>query len=304
MIMNKVIVMSLLVLMSSMTMAVYPKNNVPPTLRKWMKGENINWTKAESRTGGEKGADWRDKFSSLEERVDAQTADMVWAKINTAKAAFHQENLWILTSGNDSLVAAMIDVEWAFDGMFVMYFVPAPGGRTLRSLASGGFDASKMSNAYNNTVGKKMEALLQVGGIEFDPRSESVRFANAIKKWTVYNTVGWNESDSLTEECPEKYFKHTGRNHQRADVRTEWVKVQNSIMDFREATKWVREKNNAKMNKALDEFEVSLMNYFRKYVREIHAVGMNVTVYSEIMPMAVDVLCMEYVSAIKTDKNR
>lgn len=297
----------LFALLSSMMMAARPNPNqrIPQTINKWSKGENINWMRLGANNIGTKTNDWREKFGALEEKIDVEVADELWDMLYAAKTVFHQDNLWIMTSSNDSLVAAMIDVEWAFDAVFMMYFIPMPGSRSLRGVQKKGLDIPMLNQVYNKTVGEKIKALLQVGGLRFDPGSEPVRFANAIKQWYNYNTVRWNDSDSLVEECPKKFLKSMGRNHKLADVKTEWCRVQNSISDFHNATKWIRDKGNTKMNKALDDFEGSLLDCFRKYVKEIYSVELNKMVYSEVMPLAVDVLCMEYVSAVeKKDEDK
>lgn len=301
--MKRFFAFSLLLLFASMT-TLHPQNRVPKTLVRWQDGNNVNWKVFEKRCSGVRGEDWRDKFPQLVETIDTEKADELWKQIQMAKAAFHQDNLWILTSGSDSLVAAMVDVEWAFDGMFVMNFIRKPnsGGGHLKSTSGSAAGNVPLAVLYNESVARRIKELLSISGWEYNENCDSVRFAESVKIFCIYNTVRWNDSDSLVEECPARFFKIMGKGHQHADVRTEWCRIQNALRLFRDNTQWLRDKNNKKLNNALDDFETSLLSCFSKYTKNVYSSELSMSVYGEIVPMAVDVLCMEYMSAVKDEK--
>lgn len=297
--MKKRLLLTVLLAFTAASASLHSAPKVPPTISKWQSGAAVRWSDLNFKYSGVKGEDWREKFEQLADMVDGETADVLWGRITKAKVAFHQDNLWILTSGNDSLVAAMIDVEWEFDKIFLLYVKPKPGTRGLGGIKKDKFDEILFCSAYDMSVGAKVKSLMEVKSLRYDPESESVRLAECIKRWTAYSTVKWSDEESMVAECPDKYFKRMGRNHKRADVRDEWVRVQNGLEEFRKATQWIRERGDKKIEKAMEEWEESLMRYYSKYVQEMYTPDMREIIYGEVMPMAVDVLCMEYVTAVK-----
>lgn len=269
------------------------------SIEKWQDASKIRWAMYDRMMGATQ-SDWQTVHPGLvnmvdENKINANVINILWQRTMAAKSSFHKENLWILTMSNDSATLAMVDVELAFDKLFIEYILPMPGNKG-KGLKNGGsaakIDDQKFNALYNQNVGEKIAVLRNVKGLKYDPDAESTQLADSIKNWYTYGTADWSEVE--VDECPEKYLKKPAHGHQRADIRTEWKRVQCTLVHFRQATKWLRDKEDKEINKLLDDCEMEFMNYFEKYRKGIYTEDASQSYYGEVIPMAIDILCVDY----------
>ena len=296
------------ILLSALILCAFlPLSAKKPSIKsidKWADASKINWTIYDRMAGATHG-DWQTHHPELVNMVDnnkinAGLINFLWQRTMAAKSVFHQENLWILTMSKDSATLAMVDVELAFDKLFIEYILPMPGnsGRGLKTGGSASrLDDQKLNALYNKNVGEKIAVLRNVKGLRYYPNAESTLLAESVKKWYTYGTADWSEVE--VGECPEKYLKKPVRGHHRADIKTEWTRVQSTLAHFRESTKWLRDKEDSEINQLLDDCEKEFMNYFEKYRKGVYTEDASASYYSEVIPMAIDILCVDYSSLMR-----